>query len=658
MRTVVVPVLALGLISAGSAVPQPRADEWRSQGVLSLQRSPHTRLRDVPVRAVTMGEGFWSSRMRVNVERSIPTLLALLEQHGIVDNFRRVSGRVQAERRGPLYTDSDVYKWMEAAGFVLQTRDDPALRATFDRLVDDILAAQEPTGYLNTYYVDDRASQRFTELVRSHEEYCLGHLLQAGIAYYRATGNRRLLDGGIRMADYFVEHFGPDKRPMFTGHPELELAMVELYRTTGDRKYLDFAGYLLSGVERQRLGLRDRDVVYTFSGVPFTSRTKFEGHAVRAMYAASGATDYYLETGDRWYWDALDRLWRDLSSSKMYVTGGVGSRSEGEAIGEPYELPNAQAYGESCAAIGNMIWNWRMLMATGEARFTDIVERALYNGVNSGMSLDGTLYCYRNPLESTGEKIRNEWYTTTCCPPNLQRILASLPGYLYSTSERGLYVHLYHASTLNWRLADGTALTLGQATNYPWSGVVDLTVAPAARSAFSLFLRVPAWSAGTRVEVNGEAFGGRARAGEYLEIRRTWQAGDRVRLELDVAPRLTAANPLVRENLGRVTVERGPLVYALEQEDQPAGAPLFDLSLTPGGRFDEQFRADLLGGVLVLRHPGEQAASPRAAEPLYRRADGIADAPGRPVTLTFIPYYAWANRAPQPMLVWVPRARE
>ena len=224
---------------------------------------------------------------------------------------------------------------------------------------------------------------------------------------------------------------------------------MELYRTTGDRSYLDFAGYLLSGVERERLHLSRRQVSYMFSGIPFTSRTQFEGHAVRAMYASCGATDYYAETGDAAYRKTLDTLWNDLVSHKMYITGGVGSRAAGESIGDPYELPNAQAYGESCAAIGNMMWNWRMLAGTGEARFADVIERALYNGINSGMSLSGTLYCYRNPLESAGEKIRNEWYDTTCCPPNLERILASLPGYFYSTSERGLYVHLYHSSDLN-----------------------------------------------------------------------------------------------------------------------------------------------------------------------------------------------------------------
>lgn len=236
MKLVVGTVVSLALLAqSGSA-------SWREQGTLFLAHSPHARLKDVPVRAVRMGDGFWAARRRVNVERSIPTLLELFESNGVVDNFRRLSGRKHVPRRGPLYTDSDLYKWMEAVAFVLQSQDVPGLRATMDRLVDDVLAAQEPSGYLNTYYVEDRKPLRFTELVRSHEEYCLGHLLQAGIAYYRATGNRRLLDGGMRMADYFVNNFGPDKRPMFTGHPELELAMVELYRTTSERKYLDFAG--------------------------------------------------------------------------------------------------------------------------------------------------------------------------------------------------------------------------------------------------------------------------------------------------------------------------------------------------------------------------------------------------------------------------------
>ena len=302
-----------------------------------------------------------------------------------------------------------------------------------------------------------------------------------------------------------------------------------------------------------------------------------------------------------------------------------------------------------------MIWNWRMLMASGEGRFADIVERALYNGVNSGMSLDGTLYCYRNPLESNGEKIRNEWYDTTCCPPNLERVLASLPGYAYSTSDRGVWVHLYHSSDLAWRLEDGTGLAIQQRTEYPWKDTVDLKISPATAKEFSVFVRIPSWSARSTVEVNGTSWSAGVRPGEYLELRRRWAPGDRVHLQLDLQPRLTASNPLVRENAGRVAVERGPLVYCLEQGDQPGEHTVFDLSLAPG-TFESEFKADLLGGVMVLRHPGLASPRPLAAQPLYAPAARRAPAGGTPLTLTFIPYYAWANREPQAMEVWVPHA--
>jgi len=634
-----------------------------SRGVIDVSTSPHAKLHSVPVHAVKMGEGFWLPRMKTNVERSIPTLLQLLEEHGIVDNFRRLSGRKKVARKGPLYTDSDLYKWMEAVAFVLESGDDPKLRATLDSLVDEVLAAQEPSGYLNTYYVEERKAKRFTEQERGHELYCLGHMLQAGIAYYRATGNRKLLDGGIKFADYLVENFGPKKRPALTGHPELEMAMVELYRTTGNRQYLDFAGYLLSGVERERLNLTDRQVVYMFSGAPFTSRTKFEGHAVRAMYAASGATDYYLETGDPAYWKTLTHLWEDMHRHKLYITGGVGSRAAGEAFGEPYELPNAQAYTESCAAIANMMWNWRMLAATGESRFVDVIERALYNGINSGMSLDGTLYCYRNPLESSGEKIRNPWYDTTCCPPNLERTFASLPGYLYSTSAEGLYVHMFHNSTLGWKLEDGTAIQVNQETDYPWDGEVTLAVNPASASDFTIFLRVPAWSGLAVIAVNGEPARGVAKPGEYFPLRRRWQAGDKIRLSLNMTPRLILANPRVRENVGRVAVERGPLVYCLEQHDQTGFDSIFDVTMPigahPAKEFTSQFLADKLGGVLVLKHKGLVKLKPLSEEPLYQTYESATrNNAVRAVELTFIPYYAWANREPAAMQVWIPYTHE
>jgi DUF1680 family protein len=650
------PIAALLLpLVAGAA-----SNGWQDRGVVDTDHSPYAKMHGVPIRAVKMGDGFWSARRAINVEKSIPTMLAELEEHGVVDNFLRLEGKKNVPRRGPLYTDSDIYKWMEAAAFVVESGDQPAgnvakLRAEFDRLTGIILAAQEPSGYLNTYWSEDRTPKRFTEMYRSHELYCMGHLLQAAIAYYRATGDRKLLDGGIRFANYMVDNFGPAKRPALTGHPEYEMALVELYRTTGDRRYLDFAGYLLSGVERERLHLTGDQVEYMFSGKPFTSRTEFEGHAVRAMYASSGATDYYMETGDAAYLKTLETLWGDLVNRKMYITGGVGSRESGESFGEAYELPNAQAYGESCAAIGNLMWNWRMLLALGESRFADVMERALYNGINSGMSLSGTLYCYRNPLESSGEKIRNEWYDTTCCPPNLERVLASLPGYMYGTGPKGVYVNLFHSSELDWRLEDGTGLKIAQQTEYPWKGAVDLTINPAHTAEFSVFVRIPAWSQGTAVSVQAPAPSAQEpKPGEYYEIHRRWERGDKVHIEFELKPRLERANPLVREDAGRVALERGPLVYCLEQPDQPV-ANLFDATLLMDGtNFVTDFRADLLGGVMAIQHPGAVVDSPLSGEPLYRAYDDYKERPGRKVSLTFIPYYAWANRGPYRMEVWVP----
>jgi len=650
LRTASVVLFAASLLGADN--------DWQAQGIVSVTHSPHAKLHAVPIRAVKMGDGFWSARRAINVEKSIPTLLAELEQHGVVDNFLRLEGKKDVPRRGPLYTDSDLYKWMEAVAFVLQSGDQPKLRAEFDRLTGIILAAQEPSGYLNTYWSEERTPKRFTEMYRSHELYCMGHLLQAAIAYYRATGDRKLLDGGIRFANYMVENFGPQKRPALTGHPEFEMALVELYRTTGDRRYLDFAGYLLSGVERQRLHLTDDQLVYLFSGKPFTSRTEFEGHAVRAMYASCGATDYYMETGDAAYLKTLETLWGDLVNRKMYITGGVGSREAGEAFGEAYELPNAQAYGESCAAIGNQMWNWRMLLALGESRFADVMERALYNGINSGMSLSGTLYCYRNPLESSGEKIRNEWYDTTCCPPNLERVLASLPGYIYSTSPQGVYVNLFHSSTLDWQLENGTGIRIAQETEYPWKGALDLTVDPARAAEFSLFVRIPGWANGATVTVEAPApFAARQdllKPGEYFEMHRRWEPGDKVHIDFAMRPRLVRANPLVREDAGRVALERGPLVYCLEQPDQ-LGFNLFDASLLDDGSgFTDEFHAGLLGGVVVLKHRGSVVDRPFSSEPLYRPFRERVERPGKVVPLTFIPYYAWANRGPTNMEVWVP----
>jgi uncharacterized protein len=659
------PKSAFSFFPAGT-VPLSTNPPWKDQGVLNLAHSPYAKLKNVPVHAVTIEEGFWSGRRAANVNTSIPSMGKLLEVNGRMDNFRRLTGKSEAPQRGPVYSDSDIYKWWEAIGFALQSGDNPALRAMVENTAKDVMAAQQPDGYLNTYYIRDRVADRMTPRTQQwgHELYCMGHFLQGATAYYRATGDRALLDTGIRFVnDFLIPSYGPeaDKKPLMSGHPEMELALVELYRMTGDKRHLQLAEYLLRG--DARIPLKPENYVYHFCGKPFTSRTKLEGHAVRAMYACSGATDYYLETGDEAYWKTLNTLWEDLVSSKMYITGGVGARSDGEAFGEAYELPNAQAYGESCAAIGNMMWSWRMLAATGDGKYADVIERALYNGINSGMSLGGNLYCYRNPLAfdpGTGDVIRNEWYDTTCCPPNLERTFASLPGYFYSTSTDGIYVHLFHNSELNWHLEDGTPIKIVQKTNYPWDGTVQFEVSPAKPVDFSLYLRKPEWSGRAALTSDFTKSPGPAENG-YVQIRRRWSPGDKFSLAFDMKPRLLESNTRVAENNGRVALERGPLVYCLEELDQPAGTSLADVSIRAGsnyrdGQFSESFEKDLLGGVMVLRHEGAVSKTAAARSSLYFSAEAPASASSK-VELKFIPYYAWANRRPTPMLVWTPLTR-
>jgi hypothetical protein len=653
--------------TAGQAASTDAA--WKNRGVIDLSQSKFAKLKTVPVSAVEIQEGFWSKRRVTNVESSIPSMHDELVEHGRMNNFLRLEGKSSAPQIGPVFSDSDIYKWAEAVGFVLQSGDQPQLRATTEAMIRDVVAVQEPSGYLNTYYQGDRKGLRmlYDTQTTGHELYCIGHMLQGAIALYRATGDRTLLDAGIRFVDDFlIPNYGPgaNQKGIVAGHPEIEMALVELYRTTGNHAYVDLAGYILHG--DARIPLRPQQTTYMFCGIPFTSRTRLEGHAVRSMYACCGATDYYLETGDPAYWKTLNLLWEDLDRHQLYVTGGVGARESGEAFGDPYELPNARAYGESCAAIGMMMWNWRMLAASGDSRFTDVIERALYNGINSGMSLDGRTYCYRNPLafDPRGDssdrhapegKIRNAWYDTTCCPPNLERTFASLPGYFYSTSDDGVYVHLYDNSKLNWQLRDGSAVRIEQTTRYPWEGDVKLTVSPAEPREFTLFVRIPGWSQKSTVRVNGTPVAD-VSAGAYLPIRRRWAAGDAVELGFDMSTRLLRANPAVNEDRGRVAFQRGPVVFCMEQMDQAAAEQatgMVGYTAQLGASTNARFDQDLLGGVIVLEHPGSLVHG-AADEGLYYSASEQEKLNESPTTLRLIPYYAWANRASSSMQVWIP----
>ncbi len=643
---------------------------WRNAGVIDLAHSPYAKLKTVPVRAVVIKDGFWSQRRQTNLLASIPSMHDELLEHGRMTNFARLTGSSSEPQKGPVYSDSDIYKWMEAVGFTLQGKDEPELRRTTDAMIRQVVAIQEPNGYLNTYYQGDRKPMRMQYNVQTtgHELYCIGHMLQGAIAYYRATGNRTLLDAGMRFVDDFlIPNYGPgaNQKGIVSGHPEIEMALIELSRTTGKPKYIELAGYILHG--DARIPLRPQQIVYMYCGVPFTTRTKLEGHAVRAMYACCGATDYYLETGDKAYWKTLNTLWDDLAAHQLYVNGGVGARESGEAFGEAYELPNARAYGESCAAIGNMMWNWRMLAASGNAKFTDVIERALYNGINSGMSLDGKTYCYRNPLafDPSGEsqdqqmtegKIRNAWYDTTCCPPNLERTFASLSGYFYSTSKDGVYVHLYDNSAMDWHLDNGTALKVEQKTNYPWSGDVQLTVSPATPADFVMYVRIPGWSVKNRVLVNNKEVSG-ARAGEYLAIRRQWTAGDTIALSFDMTTRLLKANAAVTEDRGRVAFQRGPVVFCMEHLDQQnhtAGLNMADYTVRLDGNTVAEFEPKLLDGVMVLSHPGTINTKATDTGLYFPAAADVVQGKNQPTTVKLIPYYAWANREQSQMQVWIP----
>ncbi len=445
-------------------------------------------------------------------------------------------------------------------------------------------------------------------------------------------------------ADNIASIFGSNKQQGTPGHPEIEVALVELYRTTGNEAYLDLARFFLDQRGHGVIGGR----AYHIDHEPFRELKEVTGHAVRSLYLNCGATDIYMETGERALWDALERLWLNMTERRMYVTGGAGARHDGEAFGEDYELPSRHAYAETCAAIASVMWNWRMLQASGEAKYTDALELALYNGVLSGISLDGDKYFYVNPLADRGGHRRQAWFTCACCPPNIARMLASLPGYFYSSSKDGLWIHLYARSTSQVKPGKRT-VRVAQETDYPWEGEVNLTIEPENRGAFALHLRIPGWCRRPGLLVNDETTGVAVEPGSYARLERAWEKGDEVQLDLPMPVERIQSNPSVLENADRVALMRGPIVYCLEQADNP-DADVWDMAISTSEPIEARYNSDMLDGVVTLRGVA-YAVDAEFDGKLYRPMPETSSKRRR-VGFTAIPYYAWANREPGPMIVW------
>jgi hypothetical protein len=618
--------------------------------VVDTTHSPYARLKPVSLTAVTLTDDFWAPRLRLNREVTLPSQYHLLEETGRIDNFRRAAGKKELPFQGRFFNDSDVYKWLEAVAWTLATDPNPELERLADTVITTIADAQEPDGYLNTYFAFERAAERWTNLRDMHELYCAGHLIQAAVAHHRATSDDRLLQVTRRLADHICEIFGPpeeSKRPGVPGHEEIEMALVELARETGASQYRSQAGFFLD--------LRGRGLIggapYHQDHQPFRELSRMAGHAVRALYLNAGAADLYAETGDGSVLVALERLWHHMTTHQMYVSGGVGPRHSGESFGNDYELPNARAYAETCAAIGSVMWNWRMLALDGQARYADVLERTLYNGFLAGLSLDGQAYFYENPLATDETHRRQPWFDCACCPPNVARLLASLPGYFYSLSEEGIWVHLYAQGTADLPQQGGIRLT--QRTRYPWEGEITIQVEGAGH--FSLFLRIPAWCEhGASLQINGQPWPYPLVPGTYAQVRRAWGYGDTVTLDFPMPINPVACHPYVAENVGRVALMRGPLLYCFEGADNP-GFDLRDVRLPAAASFASEFLPALLGGVVAFRSSA-QVVPPQAdwQDHLYRTATAATESPrGRSVHLTAVPYYAWANREPGPMRVWL-----
>jgi len=626
-------------------------------------------VKPVPFTAVHISDTFWAPRIEINRTVTIPFAFGKNEETGRVGNFERAAevlqGHPPADRKPPGYPfdDTDIYKVLEGASYSLSVQPNPQLSAYLDRMIATIASAQEPDGYLYTARTIDPAhphkwsgQERWVnEKVDSHELYDLGHLYEAAVAHYQATGERSLLDVALRTANLLTTTFGPGKQSIWPGHEITEMGLAKLYRVTGDERYLALARFMLD--QRGPDGTPGAGRTYNQSQIRVVDQTEAVGHAVRAMYLYSGMADVAALTGDQSYLHAIDRIWQNVVGRKIYITGGIGARGEGEAFGDDYELPNATAYNETCAAVGNDFWNHRLFLLHGEARYIDVLERTLYNGLLAGVSLDGKSFFYPNPLESAGQYKRSPWFGVACCPGNITRFLASLAGYVYAQRADSIYVNLFIAGAADIAMASGNKVQLVQATRYPWDGDVRITVRPQAPGPFTLRIRVPGWAGNDAVpsdlyhfmtpvttpvtlSVNGQNVPLTMEQG-YVVVTRPWKTGDFVWLHLPMPVRRVVASNDVSADRGRVALQRGPIVFAAEWPDSPGGHVL-NLMLPDAEPLRAEPRPRLLNGVEVI-----------AGHALAYSADASGNVTSRKQPFVAIPYYAWANRGPGEMSVWL-----
>ncbi len=622
---------------------------------LIAAEAPLLKLRAVPFTDVKITDRFWAPRQETNRIASIPINFENLEKAGNLQNFRLAAQRATNGYQGPLFMDSDAYKALEAAAYSLAVHPDPVLENKLEEIIATLAAAQLPDGYLNSFFQVKRPGKRWTNLQDAHELYCAGHLIEAAVAHYQTTGKRTFLNVACKLADHIDSVFGPPpKRLGYPGHPELELALIKLWRVTGEQRYFELSRFFVENRGRGYFATEPKpskdkhrfDPAYYQDDVPIFDHDRIKGHAVRAAYLMSGVTDVAAETGDERLLKMLDRVWRNTTERNMYLTGGIGPSSHNEGFTVDYDLPNATAYQETCATVALAQWNHRLALLYGDAKYADVMERGLYNGLLSGVSHDGKTFFYVNPLESEGKKHRNPWYGCACCPPNVARTVAFLGGYAYATSADALWVNLYIQGSTKATVA-GTPVQLHVTTDYPWDGKVKFKLSLAKPTTFALKLRNPVWCDGATVAVKGKKIAQPAIERGYLVLAREWRNGDSVELDLPMPVRRITANPNVKADHGQLAIQRGPMVYCLEQCDQTA--PVGELFLSADAELKAVADKKLFGGVTVIK--GRAGVAPKLDwnNRLYQSLPATA-----PVEFTAIPYYAWDNREAGPMKVWLP----